>query len=249
MSLKQQLLVLHRVNTQVMGLRQRLDSAQRFLNAQQRSLDELEVQAEELRRQIKALEATSANLETESRGIGERIEKLRVDLNASKNDRQYQAILADVKGLQGKRDEVETQALGHLERIESLRQQLGGLQGSLDERTTMRDRAQGDLDQRQADVGDRLAQLEQEREQAARAMPSEVRSIFERVSGETDGEAMAPVIEISRRHREYACGACNLEIPKESFMRLAGPAEVVVQCRTCSRILYIPEDAEVSVAD
>ena len=64
MSLKQQLMTLHRVNTQVTGLRQRLDSAERFLNAQQRLLDELDQQGEELRRQIRQLEAVAGNLET-----------------------------------------------------------------------------------------------------------------------------------------------------------------------------------------
>jgi predicted nucleic acid-binding Zn-ribbon protein len=249
MSLKQQLMTLHRVNTQVTGLRQRLDSAERFLNAQQRVLDELDQQAEELRRQVRQLEAISGNLETESKGIAERVEKLRLDLNASKNDKQYQAILADVKSLQGKRDEIETQALGHMERAEALRAQLATLQSSIDERTTVRDRAKADLDQRHADVGERLGQLEEEREQAARAIPPDVRKIFERVASETEGEAMAPVIEISRRHREYACGACNLEIPKESFSRLAGPAEAVVQCKACTRILYIAEGAEVAVGE
>jgi uncharacterized protein len=242
MSLKQQLMTLHRVNTQVTGLRQRLDSAERFLNAQQRLLDELDQQGEELRRQIRQLEAVAGNLETEGKGIAERVEKLRLDLNASKNDKQYQAILADVKSLQSKRDEIDTQALGHMERAEVLRAQFATLQASIDERTAMRDRARADLEQRHADVGER-------REQAARAIPPDVRKVFERVASETEGEAMAPVIEISRRHREYACGACNLEIPKESFSRLAGPADAVVQCKACTRILYIAEGVEVAVGE
>ena len=122
-----------------------------------------------------------------------------------------------MKSLQSKRDEIDTQALGHMERAEVLRAQFATLQASIDERTAMRDRARADLEQRHADVGERLGQLEEEREQAARAIPPDVRKVFERVASETEGEAMAPVIEISRRHREYACGACNLEIPKESF--------------------------------
>ena len=163
MSLKQQLMTLHRVNTQVTGLRQRLDSAERFLNAQQRLLDELDQQGEELRRQIRQLEAVEGNLETEGKGIAERVEKLRLDLNASKNDKQYQAILADVKSLQSKRDEIDTQALGHMELAEVLRAQFATLQASIDERTAMRDRARADLEQRHADVGERLGQLEEER--------------------------------------------------------------------------------------
>lgn len=249
MSLQEQLLTLHRVNTQVTGLRQRLDSAKRFLAAQTRIQEQVKQQADELHGQIRQLEASAANLETESKGIEERIDKLRVDLNASRNDKQYQAILADVKSLQGKRDEIETQALGHMERAEGLRTQLATLQASVDERIAVRDRAQADLDQRHADVDERLGQLEEEREQAARAIPPEVRKVFERVASETEGEAMAPVIEISRRHREYACGACNLEIPKESFSRLAGPADAVVQCKACTRILYIAEGAEVAVGE
>lgn len=249
MSLMRQLLTLHRVNTQVTGLRQRLDSAQRFLDAQQRTLNELLQQGEELRRQMRQLEATTANLETEGKGYAERIEKLRTDLNSSKNDRQYQAILADMKSLQAKRDELDATAIGHMDRVEALKTQLASLQGSIDERTTLRDRARADLDQRVADVSTRLSELEAEREIAARAVPPDARKTFERVAKETEGEAMAPVIEVSRRHREYACGACNLEIPKESFSKLSGTGESLVQCKACARILYIDEDAQVAVGE
>jgi predicted nucleic acid-binding Zn-ribbon protein len=249
MSLQEQLLTLHRVNTQVTGLRQRLDSAKRFLAAQTRIQEQVKQQADELHGQIRQLEASAANLETESKGIEERIDKLRVDLNASRNDKQYQAILADVKNLQQKRDEVDTQALAHMERAESLRSQHAELDAAVAERTTLVERAQVDLDQRKADVGDRLARLEEEREQAARVLPEETRSLFDRVSDETDGEVMAPMIEISKRHREYACGACNIELPKESFAQLSGTGNVVVQCRACERILYVPVENEVAVGD
>lgn len=249
MSLQEQLLTLHRVNTQVTGLRQRLDSAKRFLAAQTGLRDQVKQQADELHGQIRQLEATAANLEVESKGIEERIEKLRVDLNASRNDKQYQAILADVKSLKEKRDEIDTQALGHMERAEALRGQHAELDAAVAERTTLVERAQADLDQRQADVGDRLSRLEEERSQAARVLPEEIRSLFDRVSEETEGEVMAPMIEISKRHREYACGACNLELPKESFAQLAGTGNVVVQCRACERILYVPSETEVAVGE
>ncbi|MHC4832915.1 MAG: zinc ribbon domain-containing protein [Planctomycetota bacterium] len=249
MSLQEQLLTLHRVNTQVTGLRQRLDSATRFLAAQTAAHGQVKQETDELHGQIRQLEASAANLETESKGIEERIDKLRVDLNASRNDKQYQAILADVKSLQEKRDEIDTQALGHMERAETLRSQHEELAAAVAERWTMVERAQADLDQRRADVGERLQRLEEEREQAARVLPEEIRTIFDRVSEETDGEVMAPMIEISKRHREYACGACNLELPKESFAQLSGTGNVVVQCRACERILYVPSESEVAVGD
>jgi predicted nucleic acid-binding Zn-ribbon protein len=245
MNLMEQLLVLHRVNAQVLGLQGRLDSAKRFLDAQQGSLDRLLERDRELRSQIRQLEATAGNLEGESTALQVRIEKLRLDLNASQNDRQYQAILVELKGLQEKRDEIETQALVHLERIEGLRGHLGELAAEVAAQTKVRDAAAAEFDQRHRDVAERLAELTAERNRAASVLPDATRTLFARISEETDGEVMAQVEVVSRRHHEYACGACNLEIPKESVSRLAGNGNLIVQCRACGRILFNREESTV----
>jgi predicted nucleic acid-binding Zn-ribbon protein len=247
MSLMRQLLDLHQVNAQLLGLQGRLDGARRFLDAQQSALDQCSEQERELRSQIRQLEATAGNLEGEGRGLEDRIAKLRVDLNASRNDRQYQAILADMKLLQGKRDEVESLAIAQLERIDSLRTRLAEAAAAMEAQQAVRDRAAEDFAQRRADVSERLEELTAERARTAALLPESVRVLFDRISRDTDGEAMAPVEEVSRRHREYACGACNLEIPKESFSQLAGAGQAIVQCKACCRILYIPQDLELAV--
>lgn len=248
MSLMRQLLALNQVNSQLIGLQGRLDGARRFLDAQQASLDKVFEQDRELRSQIRQLEATAGNLEGEGKGLEEKIAKLRIDLNASRNDRQYQAILAEMRILQGKRDELETLALAQLERIDGLRSRLKEVAAALETQQAVRDRAAADFEQRRSDVSERLEELQGERARAAALLPESVRQLFDRISRETDGEAMARVEEVSRRHREYACGACNLEIPKESFSRLSGAGDAIVQCKACCRILYIPEDSEIALS-
>lgn len=247
MSLMRQLLDLHLVNAQLLGLQGRLDGARRFLDAQQAAFEQGAEQDRELRSQIRQLEATAGNLEGEGKALEDRIAKLRVDLNASRNDRQYQAILADMKLLQGKRDEVESLAIAQLERIDGLRTRLGEATAAMEAQQAVRDRAAEEFEQRRADVSERLEELTAERTRTAALLPESVRQLFDRISRDTDGEAMAPVEEVSRRHREYACGACNLEIPKESFSKLAGAGDAIVQCKACGRILYIPQDLELAV--
>ena len=63
-----------------------------------------------------------------------------------------------------------------------------------------------------------------------------------RAADETNGEAMAPIAEINRRHREYSCSACNIEMPFEAVLRLTSDLNTIYPCRACGRILYL-EDA------
>ncbi len=50
--------------------------------------------------------------------------------------------------------------------------------------------------------------------------------------------------EISRRHREYACGECHMHLPFEAISTLAGAVAQVVQCPSCRRILYLKDEVK-----
>ena len=64
----------------------------------------------------------------------------------------------------------------------------------------------------------------------------------------TAGEAMSEVEVISARHREYACSACNTEIPFAVYAKLMGDGATAVQCVSCKRILHMPAEAEATAA-
>jgi uncharacterized protein len=248
MTLVQSLLNLYRVDMQVRGLRSRLESAERYLAAQVKQLDDLNRQLEEVQRRKRHLQATIANLEVESSGLDQRIEKLRGELNSASTNKQYNALLTELTTVKVEKGKVEDRTLREMEQVESLDAQVAELRDRLSERQRVRDVAQQQLDERRADVGQRLAELEAERSAAAASIPPQDLQIFEHLGEVYEGEAMAQVEEINRRRREYACGACNLHLPFEKVSALITSGAEIVRCPACGRILSMQDEMRGSLA-
>jgi predicted nucleic acid-binding Zn-ribbon protein len=248
MSLLKQLLALHRVDVQVRSLRARLEQADRYLAGQQRQLDDLLAQRSDLEGQKRQLQAQAAAMEVESRSIDDRVQRLRGDLNQSANTKQYNAVLQEMKTIEAQKDQIDEQALAVLDRVEQAAKRIEAMAPLLAERTRLRDAATTECAQRRQDTGDRLGELERERATAAAQVPAEAMALFDEVADLHEGEAMSEVEVIDARHREYACTACNTEIPLAIYARLAGESGKVVQCVSCKRILHMPASAEAEAA-
>lgn len=241
MALIENLKTLHRVDSQVRALRTRVDSAKTYLAAQERQLEVLGKQKTDLETQERQLKASVHALEVEQAAATERVEKLRGELNQSTNDKQYRALLNEMKGLELKKDEIVQHAVEAMQRTDETHARLEAHLATIAERLKVRDLAKTKLDECQADVGERLSELEAERTKAADLLPEIARELFDRVADTTEGEAMAEVTIVSLRHREFACGECNMEIPFEAYAQLKSAADSVVQCKACSRILFLAE--------
>jgi predicted nucleic acid-binding Zn-ribbon protein len=248
MSVIANLLNLNRVDAQVRGLRSRLDSANRYLTTQSRLHGELNQQLEEALSRKRQTQAKIANFEVETASINERTEKLRGELNSAVNNKQYSAVLLELNTVKEARNAIEAKVIEQMEHIEKLDGQIAGLQAQLAERARLRDVAQKEYDQRVADVGQRLEELEEERRVAAEAVPDMALKLFNEMANCYDGEAMAQIQEVDRRNREYACGACHMHMPFEAISVLLTGSDQVVRCTACGRILYLQEETRGALA-
>ncbi|MHC4108702.1 MAG: zinc ribbon domain-containing protein, partial [Planctomycetota bacterium] len=222
------LLNLYRVDAQVRALRRRLESAQRNLHAQTRLLETADQQLEELRSRKRQIQATIGNLEGESAGVDQRLEKLRTELNSAVTNKQYSAVLTELNTVKLDRSGLEDRILQEMERIEQLDQQFEAVESQRADRGKVCDAARHELKERQGEVGDRLAELGAERDAAAAEVSGAELAVFNEMADCYDGEAMAPIEEIDRRHREYACGACNMHVPFEQVVLLLGGRDTLV---------------------
>lgn len=245
MTLIESLRALHLVDAQVRGIRTRLENAERDLKRQQTQLDTLTAQRKEQDSQLRQLQATVANLELEDKGLQERIAKLRGDLNSTSNTKQYNALRDELKHLEEQRDALAERVLAQMENVEKVKAQINAGEKPLADRTTLRDMAATALKEAKDAVGDRLAELERERARAAGALPEATLAAFDDAAEQNEGEALAEVTVVDLRHREFACGGCHAELPRDAFSRVAARRDDVVTCISCGRILYmdvLPEE-------
>ncbi|MHC4969170.1 MAG: zinc ribbon domain-containing protein [Planctomycetota bacterium] len=242
MSLTEDLVNLFEIDAQVRGLRRRLDSAERYLAAQTRHGDELDAQRLELEARHRQIQAKIANLEGETAALDQRLEKLRNELNTATTNKQYSAVLTELNTAKDARSELEDLVLQEMERIDENQQQRADLEQELAERGRVKALAEEQLQQRHEEVGERLAELEAEREVAATAVPQHALRIFDELAEAYDGEPMSSIEEIDRRHREYACGACRIHIPFQTVSALLSSGDTLVRCTACDRIMYLQDE-------
>ncbi len=248
MALMKNLLELFRVDAQVRGLRGRLDSSKRYLDAQNRLLNELEQRMQEIEARRRQTQAKIGNLESETQSCDERIEKLREELNSAVNNKQYSSVLSELNTVKAQRDELDERTIEEMSGVEELDQELEEVKQQIAERTKVRDHAQSEYDEREREIRDRLSELEEERAAAAENVPEGELEVFNDLAEQYDGEAMAPLEEIDRRHREYACAACNMHVPFEQVSLLFSGSDTLVRCGACSRILYLQEETRGTLA-
>ena len=248
MGLSDQLQALYQVDSQVRGLRTRVDNSKRYLAMQNRQLEELTVQLEESGLRLRQSEATLGNLENERDTIQARIDKLRDELNACTTSKQYSAVQDEMKLLKEKVDDFDEQALEAMEEIERLREVVDSTREKRTERETLQKKASDDLEERTREVGERLAELEKERDVAAAILPDRALEVFNHAANINDGETMAEVLEVNRKHREYVCGKCNVELPFNTLVLLTNSSEELVQCVGCQRIMFIAEDLKAALS-
>jgi len=193
---------------------------------------------------VRQLHAQIGNLQNEMRSFDERIAKIRTELNATTNTKQYTMLLGGLKSAEGSKHETEEQEKGLEAKVGEIKTRLDAIELQLGERGGLRDGAKAELAERRGDIAERLGELEKERARAASAIPESHLTIFDQVAHLHEGEAMSAIVTISARHREYACSACNCEIPFDSYSRLRGVGDAIVQCMNCQRILHLEQVEE-----
>jgi len=241
MTLIEDLLTLYRVERQLRGLRSRVDSAETYLRVQQRQLSTLQERREELETHKRQRQAHAGNLETEAAAVDERTEKLRDELHAASNTRQYHAVLNEVNSLKDKRKEFDEQTLSEMAAVETLEEELTTLESQTTERKKVVESAEEELNSRKAEIKDSLEALETDRGEKASAIPSDTQQLFDDLADDFEGEAMASIELIDKRRREYACDTCHVHLPFDIVNRVTGRPDEVVQCQGCLRILYASE--------
>lgn len=247
MTLQEQLLELFMLDKQVRGMRGRLDTAAARAKAKQSRLDQLNQQQQELHSQHLHAQAKAKALENQSNEVEQRIVHLRDQMQNVKSNKEYSAVLLEVNTLKLEKSKVEDEAIGQLGNVEQLAEELETIRGQVADQEKLLAAAQDEVTQCRDEVGQELDDLQAKRDEAEKVIPSDVSTLFNRMAEMHEGESMASVSEVSRRHREYTCNGCYLNVPVEHVNSLMTLPNQATCCPSCSRILYIDHELKTSI--
>ncbi|MBS0186790.1 MAG: hypothetical protein JSS51_01905 [Planctomycetes bacterium] len=248
MNVTSKLLSVFKVDKQFRGLRSRLSAAEKFLAEQNRQIEQINAKKSSLEAQQRQLAAAAANFEGEVKRLDARMATIREQMNSAQTNKEYKAFLTEVNTIKAERDRQETSALEQMGKVEEVKRQIDELEKSRAERERMQAVAVSDRDQRAAEIKDKLADLQNQRDTLARDIPKDTLVLFERLVQTRGDEAMAHIEEADRRRHEYHCGSCMMALPIEAVNGLLVSGKLT-RCASCQCILYIDEELAKSMKE
>ncbi len=248
MPLIDNLVTLYKVDRQVRSLQSRVESAQLYLKVQTKLMTTIAVELSENELRLKQHKSNIAVAETETGSIDARVERLREDLNKAVNDKEYKALLAEVNTLKDQRKAFEDEMLIEMASVETLDTTLVEITAKIDERKKITKVAEKELDVRQDEIAEQLAELEKERATAASVIPADILEDFDEIADDYEGESMASIEIIDKKRKEYSCNSCSLHLPLESIVQLMANDDTIVKCGQCDRILFLGQASKEALA-
>ena len=148
--------------------------------------------------------------------------------------RELQAMQTEGDALRQRRTSLEDEVLESMSARETLDEQAADLERRRTELDAEGARLRVAVAEAEAEVDRQLAAEVEARAAAATLIPPDVEALYEQLRARLDGIAAAPLVN-------GRCGGCHLALPATEVARLRKePADTLVRCEQCERILVRP---------
>jgi predicted nucleic acid-binding Zn-ribbon protein len=224
---------LHRIHRQLADLRERLDRGPKQIKARQAAVAGAEEKLAKVQADQKAARIAVDQKQLSLRSGEGKIIDLKAKLNACSTNREYQALKDQIAADEMANSVLADEILEALEMLDQFKPQITEAQQQIEkgkqELAKVQETVRGQEETLKTDVH----RLEQELTEAEKALPDDYRDAYNRVVKARGQDAMAQV-------EGESCGGCYQQLTPNIMSQLA--AAKAVFCKTCGRLLYLPED-------
>ncbi|MDD4890401.1 MAG: hypothetical protein PHU85_10770 [Phycisphaerae bacterium] len=235
----------HQLTHRLYLLNQQIDTQRRRARLQEKKLGDHTRQIDELRDKIQKAQASAHEAEVDMKAREATLEKLRAQLNTTRTNKEYSALLREINTFKADGSRVEEAALQKMAAVDELKKQLVTLQQQADVERKRLDELNNQAKAREDELASQMREVEDQHKAAAAALPRELLGQFDRVAVAHEGEAMAPILKPHPKREEYICGGCNMSVTLEQVNALASRDDVQ-NCHCCGRLLYLGESAQLT---
>jgi predicted nucleic acid-binding Zn-ribbon protein len=228
---------LHRLHVQLTDLRERLARGPKQIKAVEARLARLN---EDLESAKEVYQRTRITIDQKELTLKEREGKildLRGRLNSCSSNKEYQAFMEQIAADEQASSVLSDEIIELLDKATKNQKSVADVETAVKEcerdLEKIHERVNGEKTQLQSEVG----RIEAELEAAEAALPGEIKDDYQRVVKKHGEEALAPL-------DDECCGGCYQRITHQMLNELV--LSKAVFCKSCGRLLYLPEDTKVT---
>jgi uncharacterized protein len=228
----QHLIRLQQLDVEIDSARRRITEIPAIQQAMDERLAAQTAAVEGVKQRLAASQSARREIENEVASVQTRLSKYKGQLTEVKTNKEYQAMQKEITTAEETVRSHEDRVLERMEETENLTRDLKAAEAELK-------RQQGEIAAErtalEAEAGELRKKAEQtavERTDVAKALSPPALKLFEHVSRQRKGLAVAEA-------RDGICTVCHVRLRPQVFNEVRR-AENLIQCESCLRILYFP---------
>lgn len=223
---------LHRIHRQLVDLRERLGRGPRLLQARQAHVQRMEDRLAQLHAEAKALRMAVDQKQLQLREGEEKILRYQRQLNEAKSNAEYQALQEQIRAVQMANSVLEDEILETMEKIDQFKLTVDQAQADLALAKVELEKTMQEVQNQQPILQADIQRVEAELAQQEHLLSDDIRDIYQRLLRQRGDQALAPV-------EGESCGGCHQQVPINMISQIK--LNQVVFCKSCGRLLYLPE--------
>jgi uncharacterized protein len=223
---------LHRIHTQLSDLRGRIAAGPRQVAAHTAQVDAAEATRTGVQEDVKKAKMAADQKQLQLKTAESKLRDLDGKLNACKTNREYQTLTEQIAADKMATKVLEDEILEALERIDTIKKTLPTAETAVEAARKLLGEAKARVAAEGVQLDGEVQRLRGELEATERELPADIRDLYDRAVKQKGAEGMAPLDGES-------CGGCYHQITGNMYSELL--VGKVVMCRSCGRLLYLPE--------
>jgi len=225
---------LHRIHRQLADLTDRLAAGPRQIAARTAQVAAAEAARTEAQELVKKAKLAADQKQLQLKSAETKIKDLQGKLNACKTNREYQTLTDQIAADTMATKVLEDEILEAFERVDALKAQVPATETAVTAARGQLAEIQARVAAETGDLEGEVKRLKVELEATEKDLPADMRALYDRAVKQKGADAMAALDGES-------CGGCFRQITGNMYADLL--IGKVLTCRSCGRLLYLPERA------
>lgn len=224
---------LHRIHQQLSDLEDRLERGPKQVRARQGNVTRLEEELSSAKGAVKQTTMQADQKQLQLKSNEAKILELRVKLNQCSTNREFQALKDQIAADEMANSVLADEILEALEKVDDLKRHVIDAESQLAKGREELAKSETTVREQEGLIRGDVDRLRVELSTAEAGLPIDVRDAYERIVRSLGSDALASV-------QGDVCGGCFRQLTPNMTNELL--LSKVVFCKSCGRMLYMPED-------